>query len=252
VETVDTLETLRRLQDVDRRLRHIRRMKQYEPQRLAEAEEKKAAAEKLRDELHQDHGDIQRKLHKAELDVKSREEKIRRLKSQMLEASTNREYQSFLNEVSLQEVEKDRAEERVLELMEEIEGFDEREATVKREIDEADSELAATRAEVEKALEELGEKEKELSAEREEIASALERDTLRRYEALFASRDGEAVVRAQYRVGEGRSECQYICTGCYMRLNPQMVNLLLIGRELVQCKSCGRILYIDESEEQSE
>ena len=41
---------------------------------------------------------------RKELDIKARQEKINRLKSQMLSSTTNKEYQAFLKEVSLEEV----------------------------------------------------------------------------------------------------------------------------------------------------
>lgn len=37
-----------------------------------------------------------------------------------------------------------------------------------------------------------------------------------------------------------------VCGGCYTGITEQGYSELLIGRDMVLCKSCGRILYIDE------
>lgn len=35
-----------------------------------------------------------------------------------------------------------------------------------------------------------------------------------------------------------------VCQGCYMSVTNQMVTELMLGRDLVQCPTCLRILYL--------
>ena len=246
VETKDVIDTLRRLQAVDRKLAHLSRMKDLEPKRLAAAEAAAAEADELISKLESDHGELQRKIARLELDIKARDGKIEKHKAQMLSASTNKEYQALLHEISLEEVERAKVEESLLEQMIKIENFSEREEEAKAAIERARGELHEVRAGVQASLSEVAAEEAGLRKERDSIASELPPEVLRQYDRLFESRGGNAVVRVNYMPGSGRIEGRYLCTGCNMSLTHQMVNLLLIGNEVVHCKSCGRILFMDE------
>lgn len=246
VETKELLETLKHLQKVDQRLAHCGRMKEFEPARLAEAEGKAARAERLYDQLDADHKELQVKISSLELDIKSRDEKINRHKSQMLTVSNNREYQSLMKELSLEQVEKQRVEEELLELMIKLDGFSDREGEVQKEIDAAKADADRVRGEVAEALGELEVEEKAALQEREAAIVGIDAEDLRNYERLFISRNGVAIVRINYAAGPPTSEGRYVCGGCNMPLTHQMVNLLLIGRKMVTCQSCGRILYKDD------
>jgi uncharacterized protein len=242
-----TLEVLRKLQGVDRQLLNIARMKDYEPRRLKEAESAVAAEQARLKDLGERHVRFQKDMSRKELEIKSRQEKIDKLKSQLLAAGTNREYQSFQKEIGLETLEKGKIEEELLEMMIGIEAFAAEEAKIKGAMGEHQAKVEAIRAEVNAALAEMKGRETGLLAERKEIASKLDREVVSKYEGLFRSRNGEAVVDATYEAGTGGEEAQYICKGCFMPLTHQMVNLLLLQETIVTCKSCGRILFIDEA-----
>ena len=244
-----TIEILKKLQEVDRQLAHVRRMEEYEPKRLAAEEARVSAEEGKLKSLGDRHGQTQRDISRKELDVKARLEKITRLKTQMLSASTNKEYQAFLREVSLEEAEKSRVEDEILDMMVSTEDAAAEEKNIKAEIARLRGALDTVRADVKAALAEASRREVELAKARADVAAALDPDTLRRYEAIFKSRGGEAVVEAKFESGSGGEEGQYLCRGCFMPLTHQMVNLMHIGQDIVTCKSCGRILFIGEKED---
>lgn len=247
VETRDVVDTLKRLQAVDRKLAHLTRMKDLEPKRLAKAEAAAAEAHNLIAQLDSDHLGLQRKISRTELDIKAREEKSAKHKSQMLSASTNKEYQALIRELSLEDVEKAKVEEQLLEEMIKIEEFSEREKEAAAAIEKAAAELLEVAAEVEASLRQVAAEESGIQQERDSIAAELTQGVLRQYERLFESRGGNAVMSVIYIAGMGRTEGRYMCTGCNMSLTHQMVNLLIIGSEIVHCKSCGRILFMDEN-----
>lgn len=246
VETKDVINTLKCLQAVDRKLAHLARMKDLEPKRLAKAKAIVAEARDLIAQLDSDHLELQRKTSRTELDIKAREEKIEKHKAQMLSASTNKAYQALIREISLEEVERAKVEEQLLEEMIRIENFSELEKEAKAAIEKAGGELQEVAAEVAASLREVAAEESGHQEERDSTASGLPQAILRQYERLFESRGGNAVMSVSYISGTGRSEGRYICAGCNMSLTHQMVNLLLIGSEVVHCKSCGRILFMDE------
>ncbi len=250
VETSEKILLLRKIQDVDRRILGLRRIQEAEPKRLKEADDLVAAEEARLKTLGDSHGQYQRDIGRKELDVKSRQEKIERLKGQLLKAATNKEYQALMNEISLEEVEKGRVEDQILEMMMGIEDFSREEKSLKDDMAVAKVKAAEIRKEVEAGLSEMQEREAVLLAERKEVAAKIDGETLRRYEGLFRSRRGEAMVQAIYQPGSGGEEARYVCQGCFMPLTHQMVNLLLLGQEIVACKSCGRLLYVEQPKDE--
>jgi predicted nucleic acid-binding Zn-ribbon protein len=253
LETKEKIDILKKLQGIDRELAHYRRMKEYEPKRLADQQARVAAQEARLKELGDKHSQIQREMSRKELDVKARQEKINRLKSQMVAGGkpkmTNREYQAFLKEVGIEEVEKSRVEDEIIELMVGTEGLAAEEKTIKDAIAAAKDQIEKVSVEVKAALAEAVAKEEELAGRRREVAALLDADTLRKYEGLFRSRNSEAVVSATFEAGSGGEEGQYLCRGCFLPLTHQMLNLLMIGKDIITCKSCGRILYIEDHKE---
>ena len=77
---------------------------------------------------------------------------------------------------------------------------------------------------------------KKKQAIREEKSKLLKRSLLTKYENIKKLRGGVAVVPA--RNGS--------CTGCNMRLRPQLYNIILTIQTLETCPSCKRILYSEE------
>ncbi len=134
---------------------------------------------------------------------------------------------------------------------------------LKRQIDEAEREafgdveridaLAAEVAELEARLEaeravfaeysgnvdtEIAEaqaRQAELQAKREaRMSSDLDARTLDLYDRLLSARGGEAM--AQLDGG--------VCQACYIQVPPNLVVRLARGKEVIQCSSCDRILYL--------
>ena len=56
-----------------------------------------------------------------DLDLKTRDEKIEKLRAQQQTANTNREYQAFLVEINTEKLDKAKVEEQLLQLMEIVE-----------------------------------------------------------------------------------------------------------------------------------
>src|SRR4030088_3558633 len=113
-----------RLQELDIRLTELSKEIASLPKHIAEIEKKLESHQR---KLDADRGGLsanQKDRKKLEGDIQVQEQKISKLKDQMLQAKTNDQYKAFQHEIEFCQTEIRRCEDRILELMGESEGLD--------------------------------------------------------------------------------------------------------------------------------
>ena len=178
-----------------------------------------------------------------DLDLKTRETKIERLRAQQQNSKNNREYQAFLVEINTEKVDKGKSEEELLKIMASVEKLQTEVKELAVSVDAETSKLKAMRAEI-------GERVKQLQAEidslrpvREAAAASVTPQARQAFERLAERFEGEA-MSALTKPDKRREE--YACTACNMDLVTDVYNRLHSRDELVFCPSCHRILYIPD------
>jgi predicted nucleic acid-binding Zn-ribbon protein len=175
----------------------------------------------------------QKDRKKFEGDIQMHEQKISKLKDQMLSVKTNEQYRAFQNEIDFIQKEIRKAEDRILELMAESELLDGNvktaDAALKEEKKLVESEKTRAR---ERTAVDQAELEK-LRAERGEAAGKLPAPALTTYDRVRKKWNGTVVGEA---VG-GR------CSACQIMIRPQYMQELKRGDQMMLCESCGRFLY---------
>jgi predicted nucleic acid-binding Zn-ribbon protein len=159
--------------------------------------------------------------------------KIRDNRMRMNRVRNSTELLALQREIDLSKEANAQVEEELLRVMETIEALSAQlgEArTVLQQLEEqAEAAVATRRAEADSLRQEL-EAERD---HRESLAAGMDPSLRSKYEQLFERRGGAAVVLAQ----------NGICTGCRMRIPPQLYNELQKFRDIRQCPNCHRILY---------
>src|SRR5438270_4789847 len=115
------LQFVVRLQDLDNRVAELTREITALPIHIYEIEKKLDTHQR---KLEADRAALsanQKERKKAEGDIQVQEQKISKLKGQMLEAKTNEVYKAFQNEIEFCQNEIRKSEDRILELMTESE-----------------------------------------------------------------------------------------------------------------------------------
>src|ERR1044071_10184217 len=113
-----------RLQNLDNRVADLTREVAALPKHIQEIEKKLETHER---KLEADRAALaanQKERKKMEGEIQVQEQKISKLKGQMLDAKTNDQYRAFQNEIDFCEHEIRRSEDRILELMQESEPLD--------------------------------------------------------------------------------------------------------------------------------
>lgn len=228
------IESLLRLQDRDQRLAALRKELESLPQERLARESRVAHLEKAREAARQRSREIEVERKALEVEVQGLQERIARYKTQQMQTRKNEEYSALSHEIAGAENQISGLEDRELALMEEAD-------ELKPALVRADAEFTAGKEEVARQLAGLEKKEQNLTVElgelvegRKALLEGLDEDLVDRYERLFRSKGGLAVVAL-----EGN-----ICTGCHMSVTAQTMVEVKSDLGLTSCPQCGRVLYM--------
>jgi len=198
-----------------------------------EAEEKKKKVEEKK-KIIQNAELAQRKL---ELELREKEEQIKKFQLQLNEAKTNKEYTVFLQEIEEAKKENSLKESKILEMMGEQD-------TLRRDEEKEQILLKETN-------EKFSEKKKEAAAEMETLKSQLREEEDRR--KVLAADIAEATLSLYEKVRKTKKNGLVIaqikdgtCSGCFMKLPSTVVENVKKGKDFVLCENCSRILYLAE------
>ena len=227
------LQVVVRLQDLDNRAAELNREIATLPKHIAEIEKKLFGGEqKLKaDQAALIANQLTRK--KTEGEIQLNEQKISKLKGQMLVVKTNEQYKAFQNEIGFCETEIRKSEDRILELMSASEPLERNvkaaEVSLKEEKKQVEAEkvIARERTAADQAALHL------LMAERKELMAKIPPAVLTNYERIRKGRGGVAIAEAV----DSR------CSRCRITLRPQFLQELKKGEKIMTCESCQRILY---------
>ncbi len=227
----ETINQLKRLNEHDVKLRMIKKDMERLPRELAEKQQVPKQLRAVIDKLKADIARLRLEAENLELEVKSGEEAIKRLSTQMNVLRTSKEFETVRRQMDAQRSWNKENDSKELELLEQIDGKQKDVDKNAAALAEAEKVVAAEAARIEKELVELGGQRATLAAERENMAKDLPEKELTIYNRIVHSH-GQAIAT----VDRG------ICSACFMKIPPQVHNLVLLAREMVCCPSCGRIL----------
>lgn len=169
-----------------------------------------------------------------EVDLKDVEAQILSWTVKLNGTKDNKEYQGILHQIVQLKERKGALEEEILAMMSAGDGVQRESADEERHLAEARTRYEAIRAEKESFAADRDREAAALEGRRAALAAQVVPDVLAYYERIRSKRDGRGLAAA----ADG------VCQGCYMGLTPNQVNQLGIGRDLVKCQSCGRLLHL--------
>ena len=185
------------------------------------------------------------KEHKTlEIDIKGREDQVKKYTAQIYDVKTNKEYTTLKEEIEKAKGENAKQEERLLQVMireDELKGAAGRRAT---DLASLDAEVKKTEAEVKAELEACAKEKADLEGKRDARRSTMGANLLRRYDRIRAARGGSPLAQI-IPSPDGR---EVVCSECHITIRPQIIVEVHKQGELVSCESCSRILYIEETE----
>jgi uncharacterized protein len=181
---------------------------------------------------------------RLELELKTRDAEVAKLRGALNNAKTNKEYAAVLTQLNTTKADNSKIETQILDLMKAIEADEEECANIRQQIEGQKQLLEETRK---KADASSGDHEGEIATiqtEWDAVAKDIPADPLEAFKRVAETYDGEAVVKVDQQ--EGKSGA-YSCGGCFMGITAESVNMLMTRDEIIRCPNCTRILILSES-----
>ena len=172
---------------------------------------------------------------RAETDLDTAETDLAKYEDQLFRARTNLEYSGLQKQIAATKRKIGEIEDRILALMEKADELDGELAGRRKGFQERSADLETKKAGVRSDAAEQGRSREMLSKRRGEAVAKLPRAVAARYERIRGARHGLAVAR----VRDDR------CSACSVRLRPQLFEEVRVGRSILACESCSRILFFE-------
>lgn len=186
---------------------------------------------------------LQATAHNDETELQSIDARVAKLRDQMNNAQTQKQYAAFLVEVNTLKADREKIETRALESMSKLD-----------EVRKALEELDGQRTEREKLRDvakndrdqraaEIKERLAELEAERTEAARDVPGEALKALATAVRRHDDEAMAPIEE---HSRRDRDYSCGACQVMLPVELVSSLLSRGTITHCTNCGAILFIEQ------
>lgn len=232
----EVLIYLKQLQKVDLEMLEVVKVRDTFPARVRELEQllaghqrQLASKQQSFEKIHQDRLEKHQKF-------KEDDDRLKKWERRLNDSKNAREASSLAREIDAHKRLNTELEEEVLKLLEQEDQEKKILEGIASTIHEVETTLVQERAVCEEKLGELNIKISAFETARRQYTEHLPHSLLSRYEAVKKARGGLAVVPA-------RNGC---CTGCNMRLRPQLYNTILKFESLETCPSCKRLLFCDD------
>jgi len=222
------------LRKAQARLDDAQRNVRVQERRVAELQEKTNAS-------HTQLREQQATAGRLDLDMKTRDAHIEKLRDQQKTATSSKVYQAFLVEINTEKTDRNKIEDEAIEVMAAIEKTQGELAALTAQLDAETQKLASMQGQITNTVAKLQKEVDALRPARDAVAAALPGKALAAFERLADHDDGEAMSAI---AKPDRRREEYLCTACNMDLVTDVYNKLHSRDDLVFCPSCRRILYI--------
>jgi len=234
-----TAEILRDLHLLHQRAKALRDRLASAPRTLAGRQAalttRQADVEKARKALQ----DAKVHLKKNEHALQAQQAKIDDLKAKLNQVKKNEEYKALQNQIAHDKAALSKTEDEILQSYERIETQGVALAKLEAEVRSFARDVAAIQTEIETQASTHKAQLQELETAIVEAEISIPEQERERYSRTVRQFGADALAACE----------NGACLGCFTSVTTQMLNHLINGDQLMFCKSCGRLLYLDEQVE---
>jgi len=182
---------------------------------------------------------------RLELELKTRDEEVAKLRAALNTVKTNKEYAAVLTHLNTTKADNSKIETQVLELLKDIETDETECKELHKQIEQQKQHLEKLRTESEVLASKYQAELDQIQAEWDDAAQTIPQEALEIFKRVAETYDGQAVVEVEQQ--EDKRET-YSCGGCFMGITAECVNLLMTKDDIIRCPNCTRILVLGSSD----
>lgn len=233
----DKLKTLYSLQEKLSEIDKIRILRGELPLEVADLEDEIIGLEtrikKYDSDLKETEADVTSQKQKA----KDCALKIEKYKEQLNNVRNNREFDHLSKEIEFETLEIELAEKKVKEFAQNIKSISEQIEASKTNLTDRSGDLAQKKEELDGIISETKQQEEDLREEVKKIEGEADPRLLQAFKRIRKSaRNGLAIVCIE----------RGACGGCYNKIPPQKQMDIKLGKKVIVCEYCGRIMIDPE------
>lgn len=238
------IDSLLNLYRVDSQVRALR-SRLDAAQRYLDAQVKQIEQLSLqRDETLSRKKHLQASIGNRESELASIDERIEKLRVELNNAVTNKQYNALLTELNSIKDDRAQVEELILSEMEQIEQFDAQLGELQSQLDEREKVRQVAEAQLHERQADVGQRLEELQQERQQATVGIPGDVLHLFEEIGDLHDGQVMAEVEE---ISRRHREYACGACHMQMPFNLISMMYSSAdEVVRCPACGRILHIQE------
>ena len=239
--TAEIFDKLRELQDILARKNQLDSEILEAPQLLVKQEELLAQYKTHYIKKNTDDEAIRQTIGALKAELFETEQKRERAEKGMDNITTQREYDALDREIQDATKKETELRKEILKSEANHKRLDEEIKNEEALIKQQEQELDERKAMIEKEIAEKQHELAELVEGEQRIAPDLDSDTLFKFDRIIKNKQGIGIVPVQGNV----------CMGCHMILSAQFAIEVREGKSIMYCPYCSRILYYQESEQDS-
>lgn len=233
-----TAASLKALHQLYQRLDDVKQKLDQGPKRIKLKEQFALKQEEQLKGVQDQVTQLKKQVQQKNLDLQTNETKILDLKGKLNTAASNKEFDIIKGQIAADQMANSVLEDEILELMDKIDAKEEEVKAWVEKKDAAHAEAKKTEQQFEAAREALDEEIRECEATIADARQIIPEQLKVQFERLVRSHGAGALANV----------AGNFCSACNVKIEPQRRVELNSGR-LVFCKSCGRLLYVDDSAE---
>ena len=237
----EKIMALYELQKIDSKIDEINKVKGELPLEVQDLEDEMAGMKTRIEHINAEIEELNSLTKQRKREVDQAKIMIGNYKEQQNNVRNNREYDAISKEIEYQELEIELAEKRLKEYAGGIKAKKLQLEEAENQMKEREADLTAKKAELEGIEAETAPLVEEYGVQEAQAKEKIDERLLAAYERIRRNvRNGLAVVTVK----------RDACGGCFNRIPPQRQADIRLGKKIIVCEYCGRILVADPEAEQ--
>lgn len=234
----EKIVALYELQKIDSQIDEINKIKGELPLEVQDLEDEIAGLNTRIGNIEAEIEELNALTRQRKREMDTAQIQIAKYKEQQNEVRNNREFDAISKEIEYQELETEYAKKRLKEYAAGIETKKAALESARAVVEERTVDLNTKKSELEGIEAETADRINDLEAQAELAKKKIDERLLTAYNRIRKNvRNGLAVVTVR----------RDACGGCYNRIPPQRQADIRMGKKLIVCEYCGRILVSEES-----